>query len=59
MKKTLSFLITGFSLFSFAQHTISPKEVTGIWKLKEAGFYENNEKVKRILTLAACKDIIL
>ena len=47
MKKTLSFLITGFSLFSFAQHTISPKEITGIWKLKEAGFYENNEKVKK------------
>ena len=47
MKKTLSFLITGFSLFSFAQQIISPEAVTGIWKLKEAGFYENNKKVKK------------
>ncbi|WP_407503274.1 lipocalin-like domain-containing protein [Elizabethkingia miricola] len=47
MKKTLSFLITGFSLFSFAQQVISPEAVTGIWKLKEAGFYENNKKVKK------------
>lgn len=47
MKKTLSFLITGFSLFSFAQQTISPEAVTGIWKLKEAGFYEDNKKVKK------------
>ncbi|OPB89154.1 lipocalin family protein [Elizabethkingia ursingii] len=47
MKKTLSFLITGFSLFSFAQQIILPKAVIGIWKLKEAGFYENNKKVKK------------
>ncbi|MCL1671240.1 lipocalin family protein [Elizabethkingia ursingii] len=47
MKKTLSFLITGFSLFSFAQQVISPEAVIGIWKLKEAGFYENNKKVKK------------
>ncbi|MCL1666125.1 lipocalin family protein [Elizabethkingia ursingii] len=47
MKKTLSFLITGFSLFSFAQQIISPEAVIGIWKLKEAGFYENNKKVKK------------
>jgi len=47
MKKTLSFLITGFSLFSFAQQIILPEAVIGIWKLKEAGFYENNKKVKK------------
>ncbi|OPC05138.1 hypothetical protein BAS09_05525 [Elizabethkingia ursingii] len=47
MKKTLSFLITGFSIFSFAQQITSPGAVIGIWKLKEAGFYENNKKVKK------------
>ncbi|MDV3566286.1 hypothetical protein CMU71_05170 [Elizabethkingia anophelis] len=47
MKKTLSFLITGFSLLGFAQQTVSPGAITGIWKLKEAGFYENNKKVKK------------
>jgi hypothetical protein len=46
-EENLSFLITGFSLFSFAQQVISPEAVTGIWKLKEAGFYENNKKSKK------------